>query len=286
MRGRRNAVIMAAGMSSRFVPLSSEKPKGLLKVKGEILIERQIRQLLEAGIRDITVVTGYMADKFAYLSAKFGVSLVHNPDYERYNNTSSVIRVLDRLGNTFLCSSDNYFPQNVFTDNPGQSYYSSLYAEGPTTEYCISTDEEDNITGVCVGGRDSLYMIGHVYLDADFGPKFARILENEYLREETRREYWEDVYIRHLKELPPMKARRYKDDEIAEFDTLDELRLFDKSYITDTRSSVIKAIARRLGVEESELHDFRKREIPGSFSFEAPDGKFLWNPEKQIIERS
>lgn len=285
MRGRRNAVIMAAGMSSRFVPLSSEKPKGLLKVKGEILIERQIRQLLEAGIRDITVVTGYMADKFAYLADKFGVSLVHNPDYERYNNTSSVIRVLDRLGNTFLCSSDNYFPRNVFADNPGQSYYSSLYAEGPTAEYCLSTDEEDNIKGVSVGGHDSWYMIGHVYLDADFGSKFANILEKEYWHAEARQQYWEDVYISHLKELPPMKIRRYNDGEIAEFDTLDELRLFDKSYITDTRSSVIKAIARRLGVEESELRDFRKREIPGSFSFEAPDGKFLWNPEKQIIER-
>lgn len=285
MGSRRNAVIMAAGMSSRFVPLSSEKPKGLLKVKGEILIERQIRQLLEAGIGDITVVTGYMADKFAYLSDKFGVSLVHNPDYERYNNTSSVIRVLDRLANTFLCSSDNYFLQNVFADNPGQSYYSALYAEGPTAEYCISTDGKDAITGVSIGGNDSWYMIGHVYLDADFGSKFANILEKEYRQAETRQQYWEDVYIRHLRELPPMKIRRYKDGEIAEFDTLDELRLFDKSYITDTRSSVIKAISRRLGVEESELHDFRKREIPGSFSFEAPDGKYFWNPENETIEK-
>jgi CTP:phosphocholine cytidylyltransferase-like protein len=47
---------MAAGTSSRFAPLSYEKPKGLLKVKGEILIERQIRQLQEAGITDITIV--------------------------------------------------------------------------------------------------------------------------------------------------------------------------------------------------------------------------------------
>ncbi|MFR0795988.1 MAG: hypothetical protein ACLSHG_06355 [Oscillospiraceae bacterium] len=31
-----NAVIMAAGMSSRFAPLSDEKPKALLKVKGEV----------------------------------------------------------------------------------------------------------------------------------------------------------------------------------------------------------------------------------------------------------
>lgn len=37
-----NAVILAAGMSTRFVPFNFEKPKGLLSVKGEVLIERQI----------------------------------------------------------------------------------------------------------------------------------------------------------------------------------------------------------------------------------------------------
>lgn len=41
-----NAIILAAGLSSRFAPISYEKPKGLLKVRGEVLIERQIEQLL------------------------------------------------------------------------------------------------------------------------------------------------------------------------------------------------------------------------------------------------
>ena len=50
-----NAVIMAAGLSSRFAPLSYEKPKALITVKGEVLIERQIRQLKEAGIHDIAI---------------------------------------------------------------------------------------------------------------------------------------------------------------------------------------------------------------------------------------
>lgn len=109
---------MAAGTSSRFAPLSYEKPKGLLMVKGEILIERQIRQLQEAGISNIIVVVGYMAELFEYLKDKFGVKIVLNEDYNRYNNTSSVIRVIDELENTFLCSSDNYFPNNVFIGKP------------------------------------------------------------------------------------------------------------------------------------------------------------------------
>ena len=41
-----NAIIMAAGTSSRFAPLSRERHKGLTVVRGEVLIERQIEQLL------------------------------------------------------------------------------------------------------------------------------------------------------------------------------------------------------------------------------------------------
>ena len=158
----RNAIILAAGTSSRFVPLSLEIPKGLLEVRGEILIERQIRQLREAGIRDITVVVGYMAEKFRYLAGKYGVDLVYNEDYSRYNNTSSMVRVLDRLGDTYICSSDNYFPGNVFRGEPETSYYSALHAVGPTREYCLHTDADGNIREATVGGGDSWYMVGHV----------------------------------------------------------------------------------------------------------------------------
>ena len=76
-----NAVIMAAGTSSRFAPLSYERPKALLEVKGEILIERQIRQLREAGILEIYVVVGYKAEQFNYLKDMFGVKIIRNNEY-------------------------------------------------------------------------------------------------------------------------------------------------------------------------------------------------------------
>lgn len=55
---KRNAIILAAGKSSRFAPFTYERPKGLFRVKGEILIERQIEQLREAGVTGIYVVVG------------------------------------------------------------------------------------------------------------------------------------------------------------------------------------------------------------------------------------
>ena len=235
----RNAVIMAAGTSSRFVPLCIERPKGLLEVKGEVLIERQIRQLLEAGITDITSVVGYKAEMFRYLEQKYGVSIVLNEDYSRYNNTSSVIRVLDRLDNTYLCSSDNYFPRNVFLGNPVDSYYSALYVEGTTGEYCIHTN------------------------DKAFSERFVQILKKEYNHPETRQEYWEDVYIRHIAELP-MRINKYASGDIFEFDTLDELRKFDDSYVSDTRSAIIKDICSEHGWAENDLKEFRKVKFEGN----------------------
>ena len=79
----RNAIIMAAGMSSRFAPLSLETPKALLNVKDEIMIERQIGQLREAGIDEIVIVVGYLKEKFEYLKEKYhsGFYRLNTPNF-------------------------------------------------------------------------------------------------------------------------------------------------------------------------------------------------------------
>ena len=262
---KRNAIIMAAGTSSRVVPLSAECPKGLVEVKGEVLIERQIRQLIGAGITDISLVVGYKADMFDYLRGKYGVKIVLNEDFARYNNTSSLIRVIDKLNNTFVCSSDNYFPENVFLKDSEDSYYSTLYAEGDTNEYCVTANADDYITDVRVGGRDAWYMVGHVFFNQEFSEAFRRIMIEEYKKDTTKQGYWEDLYIRYIAQLPKMKINRYKKGEIQEFDSLDELRMFDSSYIENTRSSVIKSICKTLEIQESSVHGFKNIKHNGNY---------------------
>ena len=284
-----NAIIMAAGTSSRFVPLSLEKPKGLLEVKGEVLIERQIRQLKEAGVEDITVVTGYKAAAFDYLQGKFGVSLVYNEDYNRYNNTSSVIRVIDCLSDTFICCSDHYFSRNVFLDKADESYYAARYAKGQTGEYCLALDDHDYIKEVIVGGNDAWYMAGHVYFTDSFSRKFREIMNKEYAKDSVRNGYWEDVYIDHINELP-MQVKRYADSDIFEFDTLDELRDFDDSYIEDTRSAILKDICKRMSCKESELFHIKKisfAETSAEFTIECHREiyRIAWTPDNILINR-
>lgn len=224
-----NAVILAAGFASRFAPLSYTTPKALLRVRGEVLIERQIRQLLEAGIQEIFVVTGYKSEMFAYLPEKFGVHLICNREYRTRNNHASIYAAREILENSYICSADNYFTANPFERYVLRPYYSALYADGPTEEYCLTADENGRITDVRIGGADAWYMLGHVYWNRTFSKRFLEILESEYDLPQTRDLLWEKIYMNHLDELS-LYIRKYPDGIIYEFDTLDDLCAFDPSY--------------------------------------------------------
>lgn len=264
-----NAIIMAAGTASRFAPISYEKPKALITVKGEVLIERQIRQLKEAGIHEIIVVTGYKAEQFEYLRKKLGVTLVHNPEYLTKNNHSSIYAVKDYLKNSYICSSDNYFLQNPFENEVENSFYSCVFAKGKTQEWCIS-EKNGWIENVVVGGEDSWVMLGHVFWSKSFSRKFISILEEEYNRPETANKLWETIYIEHITELP-LSIRKYPDDYIFEFDTLDELREFDLTYWNNSGSNILKKCADALGIEEKDLTQIKafkdKDNAAAGFSF-------------------
>lgn len=265
-----NAIIMAAGTASRFAPLSYEKPKALIEVRGEVLIERQIRQLREAGIEEVVVVTGYKAEQFEYLKDKYGVVLINNPYYLTRNNNSSIYAAREYIKNSYICSSDNYFITNPFESDVDESYYAAVYIEGETGEWCISEDG-GWIKDVKVGGRDSWVMLGHVFWSESFSRSFLHILENEYEWPETADKLWETIYIEHINELP-MKIRKYPAEFIFEFDTLDELREFDDSYISNTRSEILTKIAGELGVEEKEIRSVKafkdKDNAAAGFTFE------------------
>ena len=247
-----NAIIMAAGLSSRFAPLSYEKPKGVLTVRGEVLIERQIRQLREAGITDITVVVGYMKEAFFYLEDKFGVTILVNAEYSVRNNNSTLMLVREKLGNTYVCSSDDYFTENVFEPYVFEAYYPGVFFAGETNEYLLDTARDGRITGVTIGGRDKYGMLGHVYFDRAFSETFVRILVDEYDRPETAGKLWEDIYRAHLDELR-MVMRPYEPGVIFEFDSISDLKEFDHDFIENVDSAILDNICRVLDCSRGDV---------------------------------
>ena len=253
-----NAIIMAAGMSSRFVPISLEKPKGLLTVKGQVLIERQIEQLQAAGIRQITLVLGYKKEAFFYLESKYeGVRILINPCYNTKNNSYTLFLARKDIGNSYICSSDDYFAINPFEEYVYQAYYAAIHVTEKTNEWYMIPDSKGNIAKVSRSGAEGDIMLGHVYWDRAFSQAMIGLLNRDQEEGRYDQELWETVLAEHVRDLPPMEIKVYPNDTIFEFDSLDELRAFDETYVNHTQSAIMKNITRVMNCEEKEIVGFK-----------------------------
>ncbi|WP_139904170.1 NTP transferase domain-containing protein [Clostridium thermarum] len=283
-----NAVILAAGVSSRFVPLCFEKPKALLKVKGEVMIERQIRQLKEAGISEIIIVVGHMKDMFSYLVEKYGVKLIETDTYKVRNNHASVYAAREYLRNTIITSADLYFNENIFQKYAYDAYYCTVYREGITDERGIETDIYDRIINTFYGAADTWITLGYAYFNERFSRNFLEILEKEYDYPKTMQKFWADIQDNHLSELY-MYAKRCHGNIIYEFDSLEELREFDTSYCNDAQSPLLRQIANTLKTSENNLKDFKpitKEDLGRGFTFTFEQKRYICRitNDSKIIE--
>ncbi len=264
MRKVENAIILAAGMGSRMVPLTYEKPKGLIKVRGETMIERQIRQLLEAGINSIVIVTGYLAEQFDFLQQKYAgkVACVYNPEYEAKNNISSLYLVRRYLKNTYLLSADNYYTQNIFRrQEDDRSWYCAVRSQTDKAEWGLQANEVGRITAVEKQAKKGQpYMYGAVFLSEEFSQSFRRILEQEYQNPENHGYLWEEILSRHIGELE-IYIREESEQTVYELESLEDLRQFDRQYQECSGNWIMELIAKIFQVKEAEITDLRQQKL-------------------------
>ena len=222
-----NAIIMAAGRSRRCMPLSNYLPKGLFEIKGDTMVERQIKQLHDAGIKQIIIVVGYLKEKYYEMAKKYkDLIVIDNTEWEEKNNISSIYAAKDYLKNSYICCSDNWFAHNVYCDYVYDSYYTCKYTDEFLDEYCVkSTDKEGYMTSVKKGGEKCWYTIGEAFFNKEFSAKFVDYMVKEYYDPEVKYMLWDDFQIRHIDDLK-LKVKGYSDDECKEFDTTEDILQF------------------------------------------------------------
>lgn len=253
----RHAVILAAGAATRFVPLSLEQPKGLYEVNGKRLIDRQIEQLQEAGVKDITVVLGYKKEMFAYLAGKYGVRLIDNPEYNTKNNIQSLLCAAPYLEDAYVCSSDDYFAENPFSGEEPYSYYAGQEVDYASKEMFVSTDRNGRILRMEKGRQSGHILLGHSFWTAEFARKFILIAKAD-TKGKYDQSYWEWLVRDYLSVLPPFYFKAYPDGAIYEFDYFEELRAFDREYVSHARSHIIDNIKKVFSCSDGDVTDFRK----------------------------
>lgn len=93
-------IILAAGEGKRLRPLTDKTPKSLVCIWGQPLLIRQLEQLKNAGLQDISVVTGYRKDKIEHL----GVNTIFNDEYDSTNMVFSLSKMLPEL---YQCAEED-----------------------------------------------------------------------------------------------------------------------------------------------------------------------------------
>lgn len=92
MSGASVAVLLCAGVGSRLRPLTDDRPKSLVAVGPEPILVRAVRLLVELGVRELVVATGYREDavRSALAAAPVPVHCCPNDAYDRTQNSVSL----------------------------------------------------------------------------------------------------------------------------------------------------------------------------------------------------
>lgn len=266
----RRAIILAAGFGMRMVPINAETPKAFVEVDGEPLIERIIRQLHEVGVSEITVVVGFMKERFDYLIDAYGVELIVNRAYAAKNNLFSVSLAADRLQNCYLVPCDVWCKKNPFAENELYSWYmvSNLMDAGSS----VRVNRKGELS-VIAKEADGNSMIGIGYLTGEASTVIARKIRAFSADKRYDGAFWEEAL--YEKDRMIVNARVVSD--VVEINTYEQLRDLD-GHSNQLQSEAIHSIADALKVTPQEIQEItvlKKGMTNRSFSFTCRGQKYI-----------
>ena len=117
-----NAILLAAGLGSRLLPLTADRPKCLIEVGGRTILEHQVEALRFAGVGRVTVVGGYRFDRLrAFVDDRWATGerpeLVFNPFFAISSSIGSVWAARHLLDEPFcLLNGDTVYDPALVAD--------------------------------------------------------------------------------------------------------------------------------------------------------------------------
>lgn len=89
-----HVIILAAGRGSRLMPYTRDVPKCLIEFNGKTFLQHQLETLIEVGIKDVTIITGYLSYKIEKACEKYKnkikFTFFHNIDYANSGTLNSM----------------------------------------------------------------------------------------------------------------------------------------------------------------------------------------------------
>ena len=226
----RRAIFTAAGFGVRLAPITLNTPKPLVRVHGTRIIDGLIDAVLAAGIDEIYVVRGYLAEQFDQLLIKYPmIKFIENPMYSEANNISSALVAGDLFPNAYVFEADLLLRRPELIRK--YQYCSNFlgFHRDESDDWCF-TLKDGYIATHGIGGVDCWQEYGISYWDDESGRKLAEDIRKAFEMPGGRDLFWTQVPLSIFHDNYKVEVRACNEGDIIEIDTFGELKEIDNSY--------------------------------------------------------
>lgn len=237
------SIILAAGIGSRLRPLTLSLPKCLIPVAGKPILEYQLSALFRAGVKEITVVIGYLGDRVISFverwikeneSDRASISFVENPFYRTTNNMYSLYLTRDGFyGQPFILLNGDVVLSEEIIRNLLSNKKSDLVCvdTGAFFEESmkITIDENGYVSDISkVISREIAYGVSiDVYKFSSESSKLLFDMVTQIVEQEKNLKEWTEVAMQRLFRNRKLKMRPFdiKGLKWFEIDTFEDLEV-------------------------------------------------------------
>lgn len=234
----KTAVIMAAGLGSRFGHMTETMPKGFIECGGKPMVVRSIETLISCGIERIVIGTGYKREAYEQLKSRFPqIECVFSSRYAETNSMFTLWNCRQAIGNDdfLLLESDIIYSRNALTelmDDP----HSDIMLITPVTkfqdQYYVEHDAKGTLTR-CSTNRGKIDAKGELVGIHKLSGAFYQKMCADYaaIADEKSKLGYEYELLHMSQEVMPVYVLNAKDVSWYEIDDEHDLRYAEEHVV-------------------------------------------------------
>ena len=236
------ALILAAGLGTRLAPITNDRPKSMVPVNGKPILVKQIENLLNKGITDITIITGYKSEVIEDLVANNYpmIKIIKSEDYQNTNNMYSAYLARNVLKDEdfLMMNADVYYDEEIISELLDEKYKNAIVTDigsySDESMKVIFDSRRITVISKQIKREEALGNSIDVYkFSKEAGNAFFEKCK-EYIEEKKELKMWSEVALNDILDkvafVPcPLKGRW------VEIDNHDDLKLAEELFNDEVR---------------------------------------------------
>lgn len=236
----KTAVIMAAGLGTRFGQMTDNMPKGFVPFKGEPMVVHSIKTLIDSGIQKIIIGTGYRKEAYEALQTEYPqIVCVFSPRYAETNSMYTLYNCREAIGDDdfLLLESDLVFEKKAITSLLVSTFSSAMLISPVTKfqdQYYVEYDANSTLTR-CSTNKDEIAAKGELVGIHKLSSAFYRQMcaEYEQIISEKPKLGYEYQLLWMSQNVSPVYVYNASDVKWYEIDDEDDLKYAEKNVINE-----------------------------------------------------